>query len=162
MFLVVRAQSILAFVALIFVTLIAFPAAAFAAEGDPNALQRVTDMAFEVLTPLLILFATWLAHRAVKTFEKKTGIDVPTAQEEQIDKWVDQGIHWAEEKSRSKIKAKEAKLTGPEKLEHAADFVLSFIEAKKYHEWTRDLVKGKVEAKLGVQRAAGEKPELDK
>jgi len=127
---------------------------AYAAE---NALQRTTDMAFQVLTPVVIIFATWLAHRLVKLFEKKTGIDVPAAQEAQIDGWIEQGIHYAEQKSRAKIKNAEDGLNGPDKLEHAADFVLSFIEAKKYPEWTRDLVKGKIEAKLGIKYASGEK-----
>ncbi len=128
------------------------------AQGDapaPNALSRITDIAFSVLTPVLALFAMWAAHRLLAVFEKKTGIDVPTRQEQLIDKWIRQGIHRAEEWSHKKIKQQAAKLTGPEKLEISADFVLDLIVAQGWVGWTADRIKDKVEAMIGQERAVG-------
>lgn len=128
---------------------------------ESNSLQRLTEMAFQVLTPVITLFAMWAAHRLIKVFEAKTGLDIPDKQEARIDDWIEQGIHWAEEKSRAAVQRKEAKLSGPEKLESAADFVLDLIDAKGWVGWTRDQIKAKTEAALGIHRANGGKPSLD-
>lgn len=131
------------------------------AQGDgaaPSALSRITDIAFEVLTPVLALFAMWTAHRLIAVFEKKTGIDVPEKQERLIDKWIRQGIHRAEEWSHKKLKEKTDALTGPEKLEISAAFVLDLIEAQGWPGWTADRIKDRVEAELGDERASGNLP----
>ena len=43
-------------------------------------------------------------------------------------------------------------MTGPEKLEMAADFVLDLIEQRGFDDWTRDRIKAKIEAKLNKKR----------
>lgn len=130
--------------------------------ADENAVTRLADMAFEILTPVLSVVVIWLVHRAIAAFEARTGIDVPAQQEALIDAWVEQGIAFAEEKSRNKVKEKTSKLTGPAKLEEAADFVFDLARARGWIDWSRDRVKRKIEGKLGIARAAGAKPSLDK
>ncbi len=128
------------------------------AQGDgaaPSALSRITDIAFEILTPVLALFAMWAAHRLIAVFEKKTGIDVPVQQEQMISRWIRQGIHRAEEWSHKKVKERTDALTGPEKLEISATFVLDLIEVQGWAGWTADRIKDKVEAELGIHRANG-------
>lgn len=131
------------------------------APAEPNALTRVTSFAFEVLTPIVTLFAMWAAHRAIKYLEHKLGVDVPARIEAQIDAWVDEGIHYAAEKSYQKVKGKTKKLSGPEKLEEAAAFVLAFAQARGWDDWTADKIKSKVEARLGIKRANGGAPAID-
>jgi hypothetical protein len=129
---------------------------------DTTAATEVAQFALTVAAALIVPIATWLARRAVRALEARTGIDVPAAQEQKIDDWIEEAIHYAEEKSWQKIKAKTEKLSGPEKLEEAADFVLAFAEARKWDEWTRETLKSKIEAKLGLARANGAKPSLDR
>ncbi len=128
------------------------------AQGDgaaPSALSRITEIAFEILTPVLALFAMWAAHRLIAVFEKKTGIAVPVEQEQMISRWIRQGVARAEEWSHKKIKEKTDALTGPEKLEISAAFVLDLIEAQGWIGWTADRIRDKIEAELGIQRANG-------
>ncbi len=123
--------------------------------ADPSALSRITGIALDILVPVLALFAMWAAHRLIGVFEKKTGIDVPVQQEQMISRWIGQGIHRAEEWSHKKLKEKTDALTGPEKLEVSAAFVLDLIEAQGWPGWTADRIKDKIEAMLGMQRANG-------
>lgn len=139
----------------VFVLIFLLSSAVYAQSTAPSALSRVTDIAFEILTPVLALFAMWAAHRLIGVFEKKTGIDVPARQEELIDKWIRQGVHRAEEWSHKKVKEKTDALTGPEKLEISATFVLDLIEAQGWPGWTSDRIKDRVEAMLGAERAVG-------
>jgi len=74
---------------------------------------------------------------------------------------VEQGILWAEEKSRNSIKSRAKKLTGSEKLEQAGSFVLDMIRAQGWPERGAAAIKARIEAKLGYQRANGGKPRLD-
>lgn len=129
---------------------------------DTTAATEIAQFAVTAAAALLVPLLGYLAKRLVNTFEARTGIDVPAAQEAKIDDWVEQAIHFAEEKSRQKIKAKTDKLSGPEKLEEAADFVLGFVKAQGWDTWARDALKNKIEAQLGLHRANGGKPELDK
>lgn len=129
--------------------------------ATPNLVTRLTDMAFQILVPVVTLFAMFAAHKVIKLFETKTGFDVPDKQEKQIDIWIEQGIHLGEEKSRNLIKKHSKKLTGSEKLEFGAGFVLGFIEQRGWIGWGRDKIINKIEAKLGNQRSNGGKPRLD-
>lgn len=132
-----------------------------AVAASSTILVQLTDAAFRILVPVVTLFAMWGAHRAIAVFEAKTKIDVPDKQEAKIDGWIEDAIHWAEEKSRNAIKHKAEKLRGPEKLESAADFVMGFVESRGWIDWTRAKIEHKIEAKLGVKRANGGKPRLD-
>ena len=129
--------------------------------AEPNAVEQFTTMAFQILTPVVTLFVMWAAHRAITALEKKVGIQIPAAQEEAIDSWIVQGILWAEEKSRNSIKKHATKLTGPEKLETAGDFVMGMIRLQRWDTWASGTIKAKIESKLGHQRATGGKPRLD-
>jgi len=128
---------------------------------DTTALTQVTTAALEVLVPVVIIFATWGAHRLIRLFETKTKIDVPQKQEDQIDAWIDRAILLAAEKARQKIHAKTEALKGPEKLEIAADFVYDLAQSRGWISWTKDLLKQKIEASLGIKRANGGVPVLD-
>lgn len=135
---------------------------AYAAGDTSTALSNLSQMAFEVLAPILATFGLWVVHRVIKLLESKLSFDLPSQQEAKIDEWIEHGIHWAEEKSRQKVIAKTDKLSGPEKLETAADFVLGFVNARGWDAWTRDQIKSKIESKLGIHRANSSKPTLDK
>lgn len=152
--------GILVFVLLTLLSTIVYAAAGAAAE--PNALSRVAELAFQILVPLLSALGAYLAHRLIAAFEKRTGIDVSERVEALLDGWVERGIHAAEEWSYKEVKAKTTKLTGSEKLELAADYVLDLIKQHGLDAWTRDKVKALIESKLGVHRANGGKPALDK
>ena len=128
---------------------------------DENLVQRITEMAFQIITPIIALFAMWAANRLIGVFEKKTGFDIPDKQEKAVEGLIEQGILFAEEKSRSAIKAKADKLSGPDKLEAAGGYVLDIVKANGWVGWTRDRINKKIEAKLGYHRANGGKPRLD-
>jgi hypothetical protein len=128
---------------------------------DTSAASQATELAFQVITPLVTILGAWLAHRLVKLFEDKTGIDIPDKQESKIDEWVEAGINLAAEKSYKKVKEKTEKLTGPEKLEEAADFVFALVAARGWDDWTKDKLKSKIESAIGVHRANGGVPTLE-
>lgn len=117
-----------------------------------TAVSQIANLAIEILGPLLLALAGWLAHRGIKLFEVKTKIDVPVRQEAQVDAWILMGMHYAEEKARQATKAVAAKITGPEKLEVAAGFALDLAEKNGWIDWTRDRLKAKIEAKLHALR----------
>jgi hypothetical protein len=119
---------------------------------DPHAITTATDLAIQILGPLLLALSGWLAHRLTAAFEAKTKIDIPAKQEAQIDAWVTAGIHYAEEKARNAAKAADAKITGGEKLEAAAGFALDMVQKAGWVGWTRDHLKAKIEAKLNASR----------
>ncbi len=128
---------------------------------DENSLTRLADIVFEILVPIVVIFATWGAHRLIALFEKKAKIDVPAKIEEQIDGWIERGIALAEEKSRAKVKSKTAKLTGPEKLEMAAGFVLDLVEKYKLQDLAKEKIEKRIEARLGTKRLEGGTTHLD-
>jgi hypothetical protein len=128
---------------------------------DSSIASQVAGVALQVLTPILVALAGWLAHRIVKVVESKTGIDIPDKQEAKINGWIEEGIHFAEEKSRSYIKEKANKLKGPEKLEIAGDFVMAMIEKNGWDDWAKDAIVKKIESSLGAHRSNGGKPRLD-
>lgn len=131
------------------------------ATAEPNAVTRITELIFEILMVVLPLVATWLVHRGIKVFETKTKVDVPDAIEIKIDEWVERGIHLAAEKSYQKVKEKTAKLSGPEKLEVAADFVFDMAQSRGWIDWSKDKIKAKVEAAIGQRRAGDAVPKLE-
>lgn len=146
--------------------MLALHAVAFAGpEGatlvDSSSAAKFADIALQILIPVVTVFAMWGANKVIRLVERKLGVDIPERQERAINDWVEQGIHFAEEKSRSKIKEKANKLRGPEKLEIALGFVLGMINSNGWHTWTRDKVVAKIEGSLGAHRANGGKPRLD-
>ena len=128
---------------------------------DTSLASQAVGVALQILTPLLIIVGTYLAHRLVKVLEAKTGIDIPEKQEAQIDKWISAGIYLAEEKSRSFIKEKAQKLKGPEKLELAGTYVMNMVKKNGWDDWALEWIEAKIEAKIGTHRANGGKPRLD-
>ncbi len=116
------------------------------------------DLAFDFLKVIVTALAGYVALRLGAWIKKKTGID----QEEQLNRWIREGILYAEEKSRSKIKEQAQKLTGSEKLEVAAKFVLELAKSQGVTRWTKDKIEAKIESWLGTSRADGDgKPRLD-
>ncbi len=151
----------LAFLLLFLWSPIALAQALGATAEDPNALTKIVTLAFEILTIVLPLFVGWLAHRGIKVAEKKTGVNVPDAIEAKIDEWIEQGIHLAAEKSYQKVKAKTEKLSGPEKLEVAVDYAWELAQNRGYIDWTKEKIRDKTEALVGIHRANGGVPSLE-
>lgn len=120
---------------------------------NETALTQLADLVFDILKVVVVPFAAWLVHRAIKAVETKTKVDVPQQIEDKVDTWIDQGISLAIEKSHQKLKKKTEELSGPEKLEVAADYVFGLVENNGYDDWTKDLIKKKIESKLGTTRA---------
>ena len=122
---------------------------------DTTAATQATELALQVIAPIVIALGAWIAHRLVRLLEEKTGIDIPDKQEAKIDTWIAQGINLAVEKSHNKLKAHTEKLKGPEKLEEAADFVFALAVSRGWTDWTKDRIKSKIEASLGASREDG-------
>ena len=155
-------RTILSFIAPLFVFCAVWLAAGIAwasGDSDSNAATQLAQMAIELLTPILAIIGAWIAHKAVKAFEAKTGVDVPDKIEAKIDAWIEQGIHIAAERSYRKVKEGTEKLTGPEKAEEAADFVLAMVKARGWDTWTKDKIFKKLDAAIGVHRANGGVPQ---
>lgn len=119
---------------------------------DTSAATQATELALQVIAPIVIALGAWIAHRLVRLLEEKTGIDIPDKQEDKIEYWIEQGINLAVEKSHQKLKAHTEKLKGPEKLEEAADYVFALATARGWTDWTKDKIKNKIEASLGADR----------
>jgi hypothetical protein len=121
---------------------------------DQSSVSQAVTLVVQILMPVIAVLGTWFAHRVIKTFEMKTGIDVPAKQEAQIDSWVESGIRFAEEKAHQAAQraAGTAKLAGHEKLEHAASFIMGMVEKNGWDDWARDTIKAKVEARLNVTK----------
>jgi hypothetical protein len=119
---------------------------------DTSAATQVTELALQVIAPIVIALGAWIAHRLVRLLEEKTGIDIPDKQEAKIDHWIEQGIALAAEKSHQKLKAHTEKLKGPEKLEEAADYVFALAASRGWTNWTKSKIKDKIEASLGAHR----------
>jgi len=151
----------------LFVGMIVFLACTISwAQGETSpagetALTQLTKLVFEVLTVVLPIVATWLAHRVIGVFENKAQIQVPDAMEAKISTWIEQGIILAAEKSYQKVKDKTDKLKGSEKLELAADFVFDMAQAQGWTQWTKDRIKAKIESAVGAHRANGGVPTLE-
>lgn len=147
-----------------FAFLMLWSLAAFAADGaaasDPAWLTQLTQAAFDIIVPVVALFVMWGAHRLIKVFEEKSGVDIPEHQEKMIDQWISVGIHWAEEKARTASKKGTDRVGGPQKLDMVVSLVLGFVQSKGWDEWTRDKLIAKIEGKLGMMRANGGKPDL--
>jgi hypothetical protein len=122
------------------------------AEAEANALTRFTGIALSILEPLLLLFATWLAAKGGAYFTKKTKIEIPASIESSIDGWIETGIGLASEKAHQALKNKTKALTGPEKLETAASFVLGMAQSAGWVDWTKETIEKKIESKLGAGR----------
>jgi len=119
---------------------------------DQTAVTQTSQLAIQILVPVVIIFATWLAHRLIALLESKLKINVPNSIEDKIDEWVAQGVVLAAEKSHQKLKEKTEKLKGPEKLETAADYVFTLASARGWDTWTKDVIKAKIESYIGGGR----------
>jgi hypothetical protein len=117
-----------------------------------NILSRLVELAFSVATPVLTLFAMWLAHRLVKVFEDKTKVQVPAQWQDMIDGWVLKAVNLAESKSQQALASGAAKLSGPEKLEVAVGFVLDLAEKSGYENMARDYIINLVQAHLAANK----------
>ena len=120
---------------------------------ETSALSRVVGILYDFLGVVLMLLGTYAAKKGVNAVEAWLKIDVPDKVERRIDDWIEDGIALAEEKARSATTNHTNKVTGPEKLELAADFVLDLAKDRGYIEWTRNKIKSKIEAKLNKKRA---------
>lgn len=133
-----------------------------ASAAEPNAVTRVTGIAFEILTVVATCFAIWAANRIIKAIENKTSVDVPERQEAQLRAWIREGAHYAAEQGYKRLKTKTGKLTGPELLEQGADYVLDTARANGWISLSKDYVKKRLEGYLGEKRANGGVPKPER
>jgi len=119
---------------------------------DSQVITQIVDLAFQILSPVVLALGGYLAHRAIKAFEAKTKLDLPSKQEDMVDTWIADGIRYAEEKAHQAAKRKDADLSGHEKLEAAAGYALDMAKKAGWIDWTRDLLKAKIEAKVNVAK----------
>lgn len=131
-----------------FMSVFMVSALAFAAEGD-TLLTKGVDFAFGIALPVVTAVALWLAHRLISVFETKTGIKVPL--QEQLDGLITKGILLAEEKASAALRAKTQTITGPEKLEIAANFVIDSV-GKAFPKLTKEAIADLILAKLPTMR----------
>lgn len=117
-----------------------------------SAMAKLLDASITVLVPVVSLFVMWLAHRLIAAFEKKSGVDVPTRWEYQINDWISEGIGYAEEQGHKAIKNNETMLQGPEKVELAASYVMDLVDKYDVKDMAKDALVKKIEAMLGVER----------
>lgn len=114
-----------------------------------SVLTEVVKLVVAIATPLLL----YLAHKGIGIFEDKAGIDIPQQEEDLVDKWVEQGVHLAEERAAQFLRAHEQKMTGGSKLETAFDFAWEQIQRTGVLDWSRERLLAKIEAKVNYKRS---------
>ena len=131
----------------------ASPAPATVAPTTPSpAAARLINMLINVLAAILLILAPYFAHRIIALFEKKSGITLAPQTKAKIDALLDQGINYADEQAHKAIKNKEKALTMPEKLEHAAGYVMDLADKAQVEQWTVAKVKKMLESRIQVTR----------
>lgn len=136
------------FFAFILVSL--FPAVAFAAD-DP-ALYTLLSTLIDIVAPVLMVLAGWIAWKLTKIFEAKTGYDVPANLEARLDAWAAQGVAYAEEQGRKALKANQDKLEMGAKKELALGYILDMAKTAGVPDLARDKLEKLVEAKVAMSR----------
>lgn len=129
--------------------------AAPTAEGPPidtTTLSEVLSQAVKLLAAVLMIVVPWLVKRAIEAVETKAKIDIPQQQEVLIDKWVEQGVHFAEEKARTWIRQKRVRMPGGAKAETALDYVWDLVQRSGLVDCTREMLVAKIDAKVNQKR----------
>lgn len=127
------------------------PLIAFGAESQTfvqSILEHVLELVVLIATPLVLL----LAKKLIQVFEDKTGIDIAESQSYLVEKWVSQGIAYAEEQGSKALKAGAPPATGEEKKIMAVEFVAELMEKTGLDVLSRDALAKKVEALLHLDR----------
>lgn len=160
--LLVPLAGLLVFLVLAALRSVAWAQGAEGAAADPNVLTRVTELAFQILAVVATVFAMWAANKLIKLFEDKTKMDIPERQEALLQSVLDEGIHYASEQGYKLLKDKTGRLTGPQLLETAGDYVLDEAYKRGLPELGSDYVRRRLEARLGIKRANGGVPRPEK
>lgn len=150
----------------VFLALMLWGAIAFAADDEPSNGTAVAELAVlflqVVIFPVLGSLLTYLAGMAAAYLKKKWDIELLDRQEAKIDEWIAQAVHWAEEKSRNRVRSGLGRIKGPDKLEEVMHQVVNQVRAKRWDDWAESSIRTKIEGYLGKKRANGGKPTLDK
>jgi hypothetical protein len=150
----------------VFLLLMAWSAAAYAADGGDGDVSAVAELAIMfmqiVVFPALSGLVAYLLALGAAYVKKRWKIDLMTRREDKIDSWIEGGIHWAEERSRQFVKEKAGRIAGHEKKQQVAAWVLELVKQNGWDEWTRTAIEDRIDAAIGKHRANGGKPTLDK
>jgi hypothetical protein len=125
------------------------PAPVVLAQEHPQPqVVRLLEILIDVLSGAvaLVLIAVGLAVK--KWFSAKTGIDLGV----DVDRVAGLAVGYGEEKAHQALKAHGARLTGPEKMEHALKFGLDEAVANRWPEQAKAKLEAIVTAKLGTTR----------
>jgi Spy/CpxP family protein refolding chaperone len=142
-------------VCLLCLTDIAF--AADVAAVEPSAAARFAGYALDILLPVMAALAGWLAMRCVRWLEQKLKIDISDKQEQKLNALIYEGVAYANEQARKKLKASEEKLKGPEKLELALNFAADMVEHYQLPAVSKEKLTKMVESKLNAYRPSSAK-----
>ena len=110
-------------------------------------MKSIVDLIINLFSPTATAVALYLVHQVITLFENRIKIHVSQQQEEMIDKWVTDGIHYAEEKARKTT------IPSPAKLDAAVEYVTQAMERVGVDVMTGDKVAALVEAKLNQKRS---------
>jgi hypothetical protein len=119
---------------------------------DPTTLSEILSQVLKLVAAVLMVVVPWLTHKIISAFETKSKIDIPQKQEDLINKWVEQGVHLAEEKARNWVKEKRVRMPGGAKAETALDYVWDMVQRSGIMDWTREMLIAKIDAKVNEKR----------
>lgn len=135
---------------LFFGALLVWTAFAYADGGGSIEPPNTTAV---IIGSVLSSIGIYLAHRLIRVFEQKTGIDVPEREEQLVDKWVADGVALAEEKARMVAKLGKGPHPAEKKHEIATDYTMDRIDrAGMRQHWPREVVGQKTDAKVNTKR----------
>jgi len=153
-------QRILSRVQLILISaillLVAFPALAFAADGQ-TALDNLSTQILDILIPVFGTFIATLAAWVLLKIKAKLHIEVSdktaAAWEDLAEKAALRAGEWARNKAKTLTDGK--KIPGPEILEVGANWAIDMAVARGLPALARNKLEGLIEAKLFQYRANG-------
>lgn len=128
------------------------PAATPATVQEPAAARFLNELIDILLKAAILPLVIWATGRLISYFEKKSGVHVSDETKARINGYMEQGVNYAEEQAHKAIKKNEKKLEMPEKLEHAASFIMDIADKKDAKDWTADKVKKMIEAWIAKHR----------
>jgi hypothetical protein len=101
---------------------------------------RVLDLAIDILSPILIMLASFAAWKLAGKF----GIEKNIVADNALREYVLEGINWADQWAKEQIE----KPTSDQKFNVAVEYILKLIKKSSLPKTTEDRLKAMIEAKL--------------
>lgn len=151
--------AVISFAFMFLFPLIAFAQEAVAAVQAAPAAPAM-QWQYQVLLALLGLVGTIVTAAlplVIKYVVRKYKLEGDLIHENQIEDLALKGIHFAEEQASKKLKAAAGatKPNSSEKMNHATQFVLAQIEARKLPERSAEYIQNLIESKIAGVKGAG-------